>query len=617
MTERKDPRTRRVIVLIAIILLAFAGLAGQLANFTLVQSNAYTALANAQQVRNLPIPAPRGLIYDRNMLPLAENHPEYAVFIRYPFYKDADAIAKLAALLGTTVEKLKAQVDKQKDRPFEPIKVAENVTTGQATKILELKPELPGVDVEMEPVRDYPQKDLVAQVLGYVSAINQEQLDHLQSKGYLPGELIGQTGLEAEYEAYLHGTPGSLQVAVNNRFEPQGQVGEVPAMPGNNLVLTIDANLQRTAERALDWQLHRLQTIPNPGDNRTYDEARAGAVVVMDIKTGAILAMASRPAYDPNLFVGGISQKDWDALNKNPFLPLLNRAVQSAYQPGSTWKMMTGSAAVTAGVTTPYEKVFSGTEYAPTHQHDWVAWGHGWVDLPNALRLSSDIYFYEMGSRLGIDRLVQYAKGFGFGSQTGIDLPDEESGFLPDKPYRDKTEWWLGNTTSAAIGQIFTATPLQLVRYAAALANGGQLVRPYLVQTIQDAKGQVLKQAQPVATGKLPISQEALDTVVEGMRLVNGPEGTSDFAQWPLPGIPTAGKTGTAQNPPHDDYGLFVSFAPFKNPQIAIATVIEQAGHGSSISPVARSIYSDYFKVKLLPGDPAIIPDDFEPVSKQ
>jgi penicillin-binding protein 2 len=613
--KKKDDTGKRAGVLATVVLVALASLIGQLGNLSLRQGGTYLAEASAQATRTLPVPAPRGIIYDRNMKPLAANQPDYVIVMHYPYFTKTDLVERLAGILGLPVSQLQARITKQQDHPYEPVRVATSVTPAQVARVLENGTSLPGVEVQEEPSRYYPEGELAAQTVGYVSEINSEQLDKLETQGYVSGELIGQAGLESHYEQVLHGKPGKEQVQVNNAFEPLGQIGVEAPTPGNNLVLTLDSGLTKTAERALDWAMYRLQTIPNVGDGHAYPDAKAGAVVVMNPKTGAILAMVSRPSYDPNLFTGGISEKDWNRLNNDPFLPLLNRATQSAYQPGSTWKMMTGTASLAAGVTTPYETVFSGRVYEPTGQHDWVPWGHGSVDLPNALRLSSDIYFYEMGRRLGIDRLVSYAKGFGFGSPTGVDLDSEAAGFLPDEAYREKNGWFLGQTTSAAIGQIFTVTPIQLARYVSAIANGGKLMQPYLVQSVQDVNGQTVQETQPKVTGTLPVPADAIRVAIQGMKLVNSPTGTSDFAQWPLPGIVTAGKTGTAENPPKADYGLFVSFAPADDPQIAVAVVIEQAGHGGSVSPVARSIYSDYFHVPLPKNDPARIPDDFEPVT--
>lgn len=608
-----SPTARRSVALFGIVALTFSGLAGQLGNLTLRQEAAYRDRAVSQSTREIAIPAPRGTIYDRNMQPLAINRPAYRLLVDYPYYKDATVREKLSEILGMPMDKIEQQVKKQQDLPFEPVSLVDDLTPQQHAAILEQKQDLPGVVVQAEAVRQYPDKELAAQTIGYVGSLSEEELEELKDNGYRNGDQIGKTGLEAFYENELRGKNGVRQIEVNSYAQPLAEIGRTEPESGHNLVLTIDSKIQKTAGRALDWQMHRLQTIINLGDGHAYPNAKAGAVVVIDVKTGAILAMVSRPAYDPNLFVGGISTADWRRLNDDPFNPLLNRAVQAAYHPGSTWKMLTGTAAVTAGVTDPYEQVFSGKVYEPTGQKDWMPGGHGFVDLRNALRLSSDIYFYEMGIRLGIEKEVEFAKKFGFGDLTGIDLGEEVKGFLPDEQYRTENGWWLGQTSSAAIGQIFTTTPIQLARYVASLGNGGKIMRPYLVKEVTDNQGKVIKETQPEVLGTLPISQATLQVALDGMKLVNSPTGTSDFAQWPLPGMVTAGKTGTAENPPQDDYGLYVGFAPADNPEIAVAAVIEQAGHGGSVSTIARTIWADYYGIKLYSADPARVPDDFEP----
>lgn len=614
MNQEHDPKVNRARWMTGLMAVALLVLLGQLANLTLAGQAAYLAQASAQQKRTIPIFAPRGVIYDRNGEPLATNRPSYVLLIHFPYYDQPEVLARVAEILNMPLEEVQARVEESKGAPYEPVRVAENLTVEQYTLILERQLELPGVEVRTEQVRYYPYRDLAAQVLGYVGEISDEELETYRKQGYVSGELVGQTGLEAYYEFLLHGKPGAYIIPVDNYAQPIGPAKVEEPTPGSNLVLTLDVKLQQTAQRALDWQMYRLQTIPNAGDGRAYTNAKAGAVVVMDVHTGAILAMVSRPAYDPNVFVGGISQADWEKLSSDPYLPMLNRAIQSSYQPGSTWKLMTASAALAEGVTTPEERVFSGTKYEPTGQRDWVPYGHGWVDMRNAIRLSSNIYFYEMGSRLGIERLVEYARKFGFGSPTGIDLGGEIGGVLPDEEYRESYGWYLGNTTSAAIGQIFSVTPVQLVRYAAAFANGGKLMRPYLVQEVQNREGETISVTQPEVTGELPITEGIRQVILDGMKMVDEGDGTSDFATWPLPGIATAGKTGTAENPPYDDYGLYIGFAPADDPEIAVAVVIEQAGHGGSVSPVARSIYAEYFGVELLKGDPARIPADFEPI---
>lgn len=610
MTNREnDAMQRRTALLLVFLLIALTALIGRLGSLTLMQQKSHTARVEGQSTRTIPLPAPRGMIYDRNMKPLAINRPAYRLLVHYPYYQETAVVDRLARVLDVTSDQLNRRIVQAQSRPFEPVQLADDLTPAQYTKIIEQMLWLPGVEVRSEPVRQYPMGELAGHLLGYVGAVNQEEWAELKEEGYNAGDLIGRVGLEAYYESDLRGVPGVREILINSAFEPLDEVDLRRPQPGRNLVLTIDSELQEVTERALDWQMYRLQTIPNVGDGHAYPDARAGAAVVMDVKTGAILAMASRPGFDPNLFVGGISQTDWDRLNGDPFRPMLNRTVQAAYQPGSTWKMMTGATVITAGLTNAGEQVFSGSVFEPTGQKDWLAWGHGWVNLVDALRLSSDIYFYEMGARLGIERLVEGAKGFGFGKETGVDLYEEVQGFLPDKEYREEHGWYLGQTTSAAIGQIFTVTPLQLARYTAALANGGKLLQPYLVQSVQSADGQVIRTTSPREVGTLPITEEARLLAVEGMIRVNLPGGTSDFVTWPLPGIATAGKTGTAENPPKDDYGLFVTFAPVDDPQVAVAVVIEQAGHGSSVSPVARTILASYFGVELPKNDPARLPD--------
>lgn len=614
MNKEHDPKLSRARYMSVLVAVALVALLGQLANLTLREQAAYSAQANAQQTRTIPIFAPRGAIYDRNGEALATNRPSYNLVINYPYYNQPEVLARLANVLNIPLEEIQERVEEGKGVPYEPVTVAENLSIEQYTLILEQQTGLPGVEVRTEQVRYYPYRELAAQALGYVGEISDAELEALKDKKYQPGELIGKDGLEDYYEDYLRGQSGSYVIPVDTNSQPIGPAEVVEPVPGDNLILTIDVKLQQVTERALDWQMYRLQTIPNAGDGHAYPNAKAGAAVVMDVHTGAILAMASRPSYDPNLFVGGISQADWTKISENAYLPMLNRVIHSSYQPGSTWKLMTASASLATGVTTPDEKVYSGSVYEPTGQKDWISYGHGWVDMRNALRLSSDIYFYEMGSRLGIERLVEYAKKFGFGSPTGVDLHGEIGGTMPDEEYREANGWYLGDTTSAAIGQIFTVTPIQLVRYAAAFANGGNLMRPYLVQEIQSTDGKTIKKTEPEVTAALPITEEIRRVIVDGMKMVDSANGTSDFATYSLPGIQTAGKTGTAENPPYDDYGLYIGFAPADDPQIAVAVVIEQAGHGGSVSPVARTIYAEYFGVELSSSDPARVPDSFEPI---
>lgn len=598
----------------AVVAVGIFGLVGQLGNLQLLHQARYAESAERQQTQYLGAPAPRGLILDRNGIALATNRPSNVVIIRYPHYKDQKVLALLARLVDVPLDKLQKKAEfklRNEGRLWDPILVKVDISKEQYAALIEHRDELPGVDVVVQPVREYPQGSLAGHNLGYVGTINEDELKELQEQGYKGGDIIGKSGLEKYYESYLRGTEGIRQVQVDFSFAPTGDPGWIrEPVPGKNLVLTLDARLQRATERALDWQLFRLQNLINPLDGRAFPGARAGAAVVLDVKTGAVLAMASRPAFDPNIFLTG-SDRDLEALWKTNPPALWNRAVTAEYAPGSTWKMMTGTAALATGKIGPYDTVFCNGKDKDTGQACWVKWGHGAVNAATALRDSCDLYYYEMGKRLGIASLVQWARDFGFGQKTGIDLPEESPGFLPDEKYREKHGWWLGDTLSASIGQIFQVTPLQLARYTAAIANGGKLLRPYLVSAITDQNGKVVQQFGPQELGRIPVPPAVWDQIVRGMILVNNPGGTADFAIFPLPGVETAGKTGTAENPPHDDYGVYVAFAPVKDPQIAVAVLIEQAGHGSSVSPVARTIMAEYFNIQLPVSDPAVVPSEF------
>lgn len=619
MEKTKTPTQRRAAFIVALLMLMVAGLTTQLGNMTLMNQGTFLAEAEEQRTRSLPIYAPRGLIYDRNMVPIVSNRPSHSVLIRYPYYKRPDVLQRVSSILNVPLSEIEQMVAQKvaRQRYYEPIRVKDSITQEQYAAILERKNEMPGVEVQSQPVREYPYKDLAAHTLGYVNQVSQDQIDQSHSDKYILGELVGATGLEAYYDDYLRGKPGVQQVEINNYFQPLGEVQSIDPKPGNSIVLTVDAGLQQVAERALEWDMWRIRnTIIGDGP---WPRAKAGAVVVLDVKSGAVLAMASKPGFDPNLFAQGISEQELKRLQDPVLTPEVNRVIQTAYQPGSTWKMMTSAAALTNGVVGPYEKIFCNGVYDKLgNPKCWLKGGHGWNDTVLALQNSCDIYYYEMGYRLGIDRLVSMAKQFGFGTKTGIDLGGEVAGLLPDEVNRVKIwqeqrgdDWGPGHTISAAIGQIVNVTPLQLARYAATLGNNGKVMKPYLVQKVVDSEGKTVKEFGPEQTGQVKVDQSYLELIMKGMVAVNSPTGTSDYAQYPLPGITTAGKTGTAEYPPWDDYGFYVTLAPADNPQIAIAVAIEQAGHGGSTSSVARTIQSAYFNVKLPAWDPAAVPDEY------
>lgn len=604
---------RRALMLLLLIALAALVLLGQLGNLTLRQGETAVRELESQRTEPLRVKAPRGGIFDRKGSVLATNRPANVVFIRYPFHQRPEVLRSLSDVLDLPLEELKGVAERRlhEGPVWEPIRIKEDITVGQHARILERKDELPGVWVEVQPVREYPMRSIAAHVIGYVGHISPKEWERRRGQGYRSDDIVGKVGLESFYEDYLRGIEGERKVEVDPSWRPLGEAKRIrEPVPGANLHLTLDVELQELAERVLEWTMFRIRNTYNTWDKRYWDKVTAGAVVVLDIKTGAVLAEASNPSYDLNLMISLRPEEEVRRILTDDRRYQLNRAVAAMYHPGSTWKMVTAGAALMEQVVRPDETVFSGAVYELTGQKDWLPGGHGAVNVMSALGKSSNIYFYEMGRRLGISRLVDYARRFGFGQETGIDLYEEAAGFLPDDQFRAGRDWYLGDTTSAAIGQVFTTTPLQLARYTAAIANGGQVLRPYLVQAVVDASGTRLFEQHPEEVGVLPLKPEVLQLIRQGMEMVNGPQGTSDFAQWPLPGIKTAGKTGTSQYT-EDDYGLYVGYAPADDPRIAVAVVAERAGHGGSISPVARAIFAHYLGIELVPGDPAIVPDDF------
>lgn len=614
MTRVPREVQRRALIILLLMTAAVVLLLGQLGNLTLRQTTLAAEAVESQRTEQLWVSAPRGNIFDRHGRPLATNRPANVVFVRYPFYKDDAVLDLLSRILDVRPLDLRELARRRiTEGPlWVPIRVKDDITAEQYARILEHKDELPGVWVEVQPVREYPGGSLAAHVVGYVGRISAREWESRRSQGYRADDIIGKVGLEGYYENHLRGQEGERRVEVDPTWRPLGEARRArEPTPGADLHLTLDTDLQTLVERVLEWTLFRIQNTYNDWDKRYWDKATAGAAVVLDARTGAVLAMASHPTYDLNLMIRLWPEAEVERILTDAEQRFqLNRAAAAMYHPGSTWKMVTAGAALMEGVVRPNETVFSGREYEPTGQRDWLPGGHGSVNVVTALAKSSNIYFYEMGRRLGISRLEDYARRFGFGAVTGLDLDEEIKGFIPDAAFRQERGWYLGDTTSAAIGQIFEVTPLQLARYTAALANGGKLMRPYLVEQVRDAEGQVRFTQGPEVAGELPVSPDVLQLIRQGMEQVNSPQGTSDFAQWPLAGIKTAGKTGTSQYS-EDDYGLYVAYAPADNPEIAVAVVVERAGHGGSIAGVARAIFAHYFGVPLKAGDPAIIPPNF------
>ncbi|KYO64774.1 penicillin-binding protein 2 [Thermovenabulum gondwanense] len=484
-------------------------------------------------------------------------------------------------------------------KKYMPIRLKTNVDFETVARIEEKR--LPGVVVEVEPIRNYIYGSEAAHIFGYVGEISKNELEALKDKGYRAGDLVGKMGLEKVLEPYLKGTNGGKQVEVNAFGKPIKVLGEIPPVPGDTIILTIDSELQRVAEKALQDQLLKLQT----DKIKPFPNAKRGAVVVLNVKTGEVLAMASVPSFDPNMFARGLTAKEWEDLSNNPLKPLVNIAISETYPPGSVFKMITAIAALENNITNEKETIYDrGVYWTILPKKDWKPGGHGVVNMIKAIAESCNIYFFEMGRRLGIDLIEKYAKMFGLGQITGIELPGEKAGVVASREYKEKTFkkaedkiWYPAETLDAAIGQGYHQfTPLQIACYISAIANEGYWMKPYIIKSIVDANGRTVFDSKPEIAGKVNVSKKTFEIVKQGMRGVVSPGGTAYgvFSNFP---IPIAAKTGTAQwdlkKAPH---GWFVTFAPYDNPEIAIAVFIEQAGSGGSTGgPVARAILEEYF----------------------
>lgn len=573
--------------------LVIAVLIGRAAYLQIYQGEYYAGLADGNRIRIVPAMAPRGTFYDRNGELLVTNRPGFSVSL-LPLTAPIsdDVIERLSSLLKVPAEDIKKKIAGHSG--FDPIRIKTDVTPDIVSIIEEQKSSYPGVVIEVTPIRDYILKQEGAHTFGYVSEINDTELEKMKDQGYKSGDIIGKFGLEKVYDKELRGENGGQQVEVDVSGKPVQILGRKEPVPGDDLELTIDIKLQQAAEKAVDDQLTQIG-------------AHAAAAVVMNPQTGEILAMVSRPAFDPNLFAHGISSKDWNQLNNNPYHPMDNKTITGEYPPGSTFKIVTGTAALTEGVVTPDEQIFDSGHHwiIPKGNADGEALG--WLNFRTALAHSDNVYFYEMGNRLGIDRLEKYARMFGLGQKTGIDLPYEATGLVANRRYKEKNfddgEWYLSETFDAAIGQGFNlVTPLQAAMVMGEIAADGKRYKPHVVNRILAPDGSVVKEFQPELLSQLDVPEEDIKLVQDGLHDVTK-YGTaaSSFRGFT---VDIAGKTGTAENSQGRDHGWFVAYGPFDNPNIVVAVIVENGGYGSqSAVPIGRKILEAAFGLKQDNGD--------------
>lgn len=589
MVERDgyDGFNRRLRVLGILMVLVIAVLIGRAGYLQIYEGEYYAGLADGNRIRIIPAVAPRGTFYDRNGQLLVTNRPGFTVSL-LPLTSPIkeEVIERLSGLVHVPVEDIKAKIAGHSG--FDPIRIKTDVTPDIVSIIEEQKELYPSVMIENTPIRDYVLKQEGAHTFGYVSEINDEELKEKKADGYKSGDIIGKFGLEKIYDKYVRGEDGGDQVEVDVSGKPVKRLGRKVPVPGDDLVLTIDKDLQTAAEKAVDDRLAAIH-------------ASAAAAVVLNPQTGEVLAMVSRPAFDPNLFAHGISSKDWAKLNNNPFHPMDNKTISGEYPPGSTFKIVTGTAALTEGKVAPEEKIFDSGHHWIIPKGNAEGEALGWINFQEALAHSDNVYFYEMGNRLGIDLLEKYARMFGLGQRTGIDLPYEAKGLVANREYKKKNfedgDWYLSETFDAAIGQGFNlVTPLQAAMVMGEIAADGKRYKPHLVSRIQTQDGDVIKEFQPELLSELQVPANVIRLVQEGLHDVTKfGTAASTFRGFP---VDIAGKTGTAENSQGRDHGWFVAYGPFDNPNIVVAVIVEQGGFGSqSAVPIGREILEAAFHV--------------------
>jgi penicillin-binding protein 2 len=586
----------RLAIAAGFVLVLFLLLACRFFYLQVIRHGELYTLAEANRISIVPVVPNRGIIVDRNGVTLAHNYSAYTLEIQPAKVRNLESlIDELATLVEITPRdrrRFKRLLEESKSIGSLPIRT--RLSDEEIARFAVNRYRFPGVEINARLFRHYPQGEVFSHVVGHIGRINQRELEQLEADGryanYRGTDYIGKTGLEQNYERYLHGTTGVEEVEIDSGGRPVRTLSRTPPASGNNLVLNLDARLQEIAYRAF-------------GDRR-------GALVAIDPSTGGVLAFVSKPGFDPNHFVDGIDPQNWNELNTSPDKPLVNRALAGTYPPGSTFKPFMALAALTYGKRTPQQTIndpgyfmFGGHQF-----RDSRPGGHGRVDLYTSIVKSSDTYYYMLANDMGIDAIARFMGLFGFGARTGIDIAGEAAGVLPSQEWkykRFKQKWFAGETISIGIGQGYNSyTPLQLASAVATLANDGVMFRPHIVNTIEDIHTRERAAIEPTPLGALDLKPEHIAIVKEAMVGVNK-EGTGAGAFAGAEYV-SAGKTGTAQvvgikqgekyvesrvQERHRDHSLFVVYAPAENPKIALAVIVENAGFGSrAAAPIARTV---------------------------
>ena len=587
-------RITRLHTLLVVCLVLFAVLLGRMVYLQLWRGDYYAKQSDGNRLRQSRILAPRGIIYDSEGKELVNNLPGYAVVLQKQSSYKPETLQRLSNLLQMPVEEINAKI-KASENFYEPIMLKNNLDQQMVTKIEEQRRYMPEVMLSVQPIRNYPYHELAVHALGYVGEVSSYEIEQGLFKNISQGSLVGKGGLEKTYDKYLRGEDGAFMEEVDVAGNVVKHYDSVQPIPGKNLKLTIDYELQKELEAFTDKHLAFLRSSGiAPG-------ARAAAVAI-DPRNGAVRAMVSRPGYDPNWFVHGISSKNWNSINNDPNYPMNNKVITGEYPPGSTFKIVTGSAAFELKKVGLNEPIFDGG-FHPMVPTMGNAGGEvlGWLTFIKALAMSDNVYFYELGYRVGIDNIEKYAHIFGFGERTGIDLEGESKGLVASKKVKREIwdeDWRLGDTFNAAIGQGFNlTTPIQLSVMLSIVANGGTKYQPYLVDSIINSDGSLFEKPKRAEGKHIDVSQQTIDYIRMGMSATTQEGGTASyFAGLPKP---IAGKTGTAENSHGRDHGLFVAYGPVDDPELVVVCIVEQGGFGSvAAGPIVYKAFEEFFQEK-------------------
>jgi penicillin-binding protein 2 len=602
MKERRFVREsleskQRILVLSFVVGIVFLFLVIRLWHLQILNTDDYQAMSENNRLRFVPVAASRGAILDRTGKVLVSNRPSFSLAVIPQEVTDKEALLTLLSnLLGLDRADMAERWEKNKGRAkYYPIVLASNITRDYVEIIEENRLRLPGIEIEMKPVREYTSEQLAAHLLGYIGEVSEKELNSTSFEEYNPGDYIGKNGIERALEKELHGGDGGRQLEVDARGRVLRTISESYPTVGNSVVLTIDAAVQKQAERAF-------------GD-------QAGAAVVMDVTNGEILAFVSNPGFDPSFFSGKLPADVWQGYLDDKRHPLENKALSGQYPPGSTFKMITALAGLQDNKINESTSInCSGSyELGTSTFKCWNKKGHGATNLHKSLRESCDVFFYQLGEKLGVDKIAAIAQAFKLGTPLGVELLNERSGLIPTSEWKQKRfgkRWYHGETLSVAIGQgAVLLTPIQLASMTATIANEGTIYRPHLVKRIVDVDGKILRETKTEIIGTASFSKESFRLVKQGMlAVVNEPGGTGAMAR--MYDVKVAGKTGTSQvvklrdskkSTPYQyrDHALFVAFAPFEKPEVAVAVVVEHGEHGgAAAAPIAGRILRAYFDGK-------------------